>query len=619
MKKTRSSKLLRIITVTISLILAFSMMTSCGVVPMILFNSANAKSNFTGFNDIEYKRPDFEGISADIDKLIEKLNNKSRSPFLDYEYAKIILSINSASDMLTYAEIMSNLDISDTELMEEYSYCNDGVNSVRTDIIKLYTAIIDNGYADRFLSGWTELDYENFEISKKLYDEEYVELDSQLQDIINQYNIDISELTIPYKGENYSFYELQEKYLSGEITYNEYYQFVVSYYKGISSLSTDKLFNIVTINNSIAEKLGYESYVDYAYSNVFSRDYSPEDIEKVYEFVKEYIVPAKQKIDAILERDDVRYMLSYAINNSPHTLKDYDAVIDRFTSDISSDMNKAYRTMKQYDLINMGNSPTRQQVSYTTMLYTYSVPFMFVTTYDTLDDITTFSHEFGHFYAFMKNGAESDNVLDVNEMQSQISELLFIDYYEIEDKQKEILELSIISDKLYTIISGCLQDEFLRIVYDTDTENLTVDKNTYLNSLYGSLSEEYGVSDMYPGYGQYLWAAIYHDFALPFYYISYAMSAIPSLGVYSVAKEDIKTAVGMYNNICDMNGYRNFLEVLEDNKLSTPFDEESYMIISELVDGIVSSFTGTSSDKNNGISSDIGKYSINKYSLYAAA
>ena len=74
---------------------------------------------------------------------------------------------------------------------------------------------------------------------------------------------------------------------------------------------------------------------------------------------------------------------------------------------------------------------------------------------------------------------------------------------------------------------------------------------------------------------------IHHNFVMPLYYISYAVSALPSLELYFDSQNDRDTAVSAYLSVIDESGYRAYLKVLEDANLNSPFEEVACQELSE--------------------------------------
>lgn len=67
------------------------------------------------------------------------------------------------------------------------------------------------------------------------------------------------------------------------------------------------------------------------------------------------------------------------------------------------------------------------------------------------------------------------------------------------------------------------------------------------------------------------------------YYLSYAVSLIPTLEIYVTAEEQgFEQAVRLYKTLSDVETGETFLEVLEKAGLSSPFDEQVFRLYTEL-------------------------------------
>ena len=71
----------------------------------------------------------------------------------------------------------------------------------------------------------------------------------------------------------------------------------------------------------------------------------------------------------------------------------------------------------------------------------------------------------------------------------------------------------------------------------------------------------------------------------PVYYVSYAVSAIPALDLYTVAQEDYDQAVECYVNLVENSDLEEgFQENLASAGVNNPFEEDTYQQIYQLYD-----------------------------------
>lgn len=175
--------------------------------------------------------------------------------------------------------------------------------------------------------------------------------------------------------------------------------------------------------------------------------------------------------------------------------------------------------------------------------------------------LPTLTHEFGHFTEFLND--EPDNHLtdtgciDLAEIASNGFEGLMTNYYdEIFPDQADSARHETIDELMENILYGCMQDEFQREVYrDPD---MTLKE---MNRLYARIYKDYGID---PGPEDYSWVFVTHMFEVPMYNISYAVSGLAAMQIWSRSETDFDGAVSIWEKFLDEGIYnRSYLEVVE--------------------------------------------------------
>lgn len=579
----KNNRLCRVALILLSLVLTVTMLSSCGLVTILipLFLPSNS---IPDFDSLEYERPDFDEITESFREVIDMIDGKKSNLRIQIKLSNAYGLYNDAYTQYSLLQIQYYNDTTDTEASDELAYCSEKFSELSILLKDVYVAIVDGGYADSLLPSWTEEDYAYLELQKKLYDEEYSSLSKERTEIENEYVALTTSITVNHGGKAITIEEAAALYMTGRIDAETYNRLVVEYYQKLNEKAAPLYFRLVEIDNRCAEKAGLSSYTEYYYRYVYSREYTPEDARKVHAYVKEKIVPLYRELTSNIDGSLLQSAL-YGLNDP---IESYDKIIERYAKEISPSMSEAYSALKKYNLSSIGNEAGKQNAGFTTYLPSYNVPYLFLYTRGDLDDVASFVHEFGHFFAFYYNGLESDSIIDVSEIQSQANEWLFAPYYDLSDEEKEQYLAYRLSNTLSSIIEGCLFDEFQQEVYSGAIR--TPDE---ANEAFSQLAEEYSLDYGYE-IEPYLWTAVHHNFTSPFYYISYAMSAIPSLEIYALSLEDRSEAIRVYLNIVDENGYRPFLNCLSDNDLASPFEEEAYLCIETLVKNTIASLAGGS-------------------------
>ncbi|MPN01831.1 hypothetical protein SDC9_149043 [bioreactor metagenome] len=237
--------------------------------------------------------------------------------------------------------------------------------------------------------------------------------------------------------------------------------------------------------------------------------------------------------------------------------------------------------MLQNRLYDFTDSDTKMDSSFTTYISDYHAPFIFSRWTGAADDIATTLHELGHFTSYYHNasvGYSAGDSLDLAEVDSQALVLLLFDDYEsfYGDLADEAKAAALI-DAMYSLLSGCMEDEFQQEIYANPT--MTLDE---INALYARLAAEYGLEEVY-GYLGTEWVLVSHTFQTPLYYISYAASMVPALELFDIAQNDPDAAKVAYFNILMRDPYAGLDEVLQKNGLNSVFSETTVARIAEIL------------------------------------
>jgi oligoendopeptidase F len=344
-----------------------------------------------------------------------------------------------------------------------------------------------------------------------------------------------------------------------------------------------ELYNeLVRNNNRIAQIYGYDNYYEYAYEHVYDRDYEHDSIVTMRGYVAQYLIPGISS--ALYEFNNKMSGLGTAqqmelvglLYNSYTTLKkDF---VGKYLNSIPESASNTMSFLFDQKRGIFTKATNAEQGAFTTDIagrpYCYFGP--------GYDNATTVIHELGHFYAaeFTDLNAQP---LDLAETHSQSNEWLFIKFLDGE-MNKDVYAV-LVEYKLYeaiAMIAVCtMVDQFEELVYThPQAGNLTLEQ---LNGLMSQVMEEYGgekfisnnISDM-----QNYWKMVVVE--QPVYYISYAVSSIAALNIFTMSLEDEDAAWDAYIKLAEqMDIDQGFLWNIEQAGLAGPFDENVYQDLVE--------------------------------------
>ena len=359
-------------------------------------------------------------------------------------------------------------------------------------------------------------------------------------------------------------------------------------------------------NNRIAEILGYDNYLEYAYENVYGRDYTYQEVAAFVEYVKKYIVPAYNMVyskwgtltGGTLSNADIEQyyeVVDYSFFTNIKSNKLFNDYIDEMAMAFTSNPDKQISFSDELNNLMVDGNLFRgtYEGAYVTYIVDGDIPIAYFGQ-NGYDNATTIAHEFGHYMNEIYNRSEYDQSFDLLETHSQGQEMLFIDFVEgyVTETAYELIETYQILNTLSIIMSALQVDTFEQAVYlnfydgpnsDVIMADGKITADEY-DLLYASISEDFGIAekyrqDTYWRYGMTITS--------PCYYVSYSLSAINSLGIYAkIHQESFEAAKESYLKLftyTDVDAEMDTEEVLLYAGLLSYNDEALYSSISKFL------------------------------------
>ncbi len=494
----------------------------------------------------------YEMTDADVDRFYELLD-QCKEAALSGKDGDTVMEISDALDeqfnymdtQLSIASVLHYCDLNDEDASQLYLDCTDQVTQANNDYLEMAKELYDEDFPakERFFEEWTDLDLAML----KNYTSEVMEL--------RQRN---SEITVAYQ-------DLQDD--------SELYTKMVPLY-----------IEMVQNNNRMAQIFGYDHYYDYAYELVYSRDYDDDEVSIMRSLAGQYLPTAIENAMAsfyssrgALSSAQQKKLSSFMSNAFTDTYIDE---IEGYLSTLPKQAQEDMLEMFNGNILMLKSAPNAMEGAFTTAISDDRLICFFGPGY--MSPLTAI-HEVGHYYGG-KHTALNDLPLDLAETHSQANEWLFLSY--MDNEMGDALYNATVDYKLYSdlasIIICVIVDEFEEQVYThPDIANLTGDD---LDAIMEEVCENYGGIDFISSYTtdiQYYWRMVVVE--QPVYYISYAVSAIAAIDVFTIAEEDYEQAVEIYRALIEeVNLDDGFLGNTQNAGLDGPFDEEVYIKLQEL-------------------------------------
>ncbi len=350
--------------------------------------------------------------------------------------------------------------------------------------------------------------------------------------------------------------------------------------------------------------------MEYFYQ-VYSRDYTNEDIKKISEKIKD--------IFSVLEPVN-DYYFDACIDTAG-----YNDIIDYFveiplvdpmdvTAEYASRLSDELKESADYLIDNHMYTITSKYVSrlsegFTTVFPSENSPYIYIGCIRRLaTNLGMCVHEFGHFNALYNTDCtnsffKTQTNIDVAETQSQGLTLLYMNNFFDEiygEETAKFIKQYELKDVIFKLSAGFCINEFENYVCD-HADEMTAEE---LIEKYYSLLNEYGInSSLFPFDSNNVMLT------KPGYSVSYSVSLLASLDLLKTDIEDHDKAVNMYNSIAKENIYTaSFKSSLKkcgfDDVLSEEYILSLKDFLCEYMDNVQGLVSGDIDDDKNVSSND---------------
>lgn len=491
---------------------------------------------YVGNNDLRFAYSEQEAaeLMEQIDTLYEYLEGDDFAAFLAmFTYVQYGAYARMESQC-SLAQIEYSLYRDDAEASENYEWMRAFAMDVSTRMSKLYRLVYDSPNRDVFYDGWTEEEIQTALFYADSTDEEYAALQAEYDALlVEYYALDQNDPT--FMTESAKLYVEAQR-----------------------------------INDAIAQKMGYDSYMDFAYECVYMREYTPEDVAALRVYAREYLVPLFDEVELAFNNlaQDLRQSEQEKIEELFYQGMD-SQMLYSYAQDIGGAYFSEFEALHAEKNYFLAYDPDMSRNgAFTDYLSDRAQPVMYFGAH--YQDHFTLAHEYGHYYSFAFNGTR-DVSYDLCELQSQGNEWLYLAYLSEQNNSiaSQYLSLYRLYNDLCTVFICLCVDEFEQTVYDDPGKYCTPEQ---LDALYRQICDTYlGTSRMEALFG-YDPAEYWHYVALDAagYYISYAISLFPCFELYYLAETDYDAAVDTYLSLVEYKGSQTFSEVLAYAGLQNP-------------------------------------------------
>lgn len=556
------------------------------------------------FSQVEYERPDGQGVLDLIDKAKEQAENDILPFGMIWTLRKIGDATQEFYSMMTIAQIRNYLDVNDTFYSEEMEYLDTFDARIQNSYNQMFSSIENSRFSSIQNMIFGESGAEDLQMSSQASSEEILSLQEQEKKLVAEYYYEYAQATVSTPEGEVLFSSLDSE---GQSAY--YNQFIQKYNQQFGELYLE----LVSLREQMAQALGYDSYTQVADLDMLRNSYTREDIKTFREDIKQTIAPVyRSYLEDFYRRAENRDQPGYVYllgEQSPVPQGSWQETLDQFEQlyqQMSEQTGECYSYLLSHEFIDAEPSQTKANVTFSTLIYSLNTPFLFANMNGSAEDVFSISHEFGHCFAMwqqLKLGSQQEGrSMDVSEIHSQAMQMLTLPYYEIfygEDAGTAR------KYDVYTMVAGILtaamNDEFQEKIYENP--QMSVQE---LNELYKELAMEYGLVVESPYFDMESfsmgWFTTNQYFDTPFYAIDYALSGCVAMEFLQMGLEDYTKALETYLSLVQQNSDYDFMTVLEETGLSSPFETEQMEALAQTMEDFLQGDGSFSADNTEQVS-----------------
>ncbi len=540
------------------------------------------------FHHYTYQRPNMEQFSTKIDELLA-LFERERSI---EELSRIISRINALKSnfttMYNIAYIRHTTNTTDKFYEEENAFFDIAVPQYDAINNRFYKHLIKHPkrrqLEEKFGSQLFRLAAQNL----KTFSEEILEDLEEENKLSSKYIKLKATAKIDIEGKNYnlsSIYALEVD--KNRAVRKKAVEKKWTFYEKNQKEIDDIFDQLVKIRHQIAQKLGYENFIELGYARMNRTDYNEEMVKVFRQEVLEHIVPIANTLykrqAKRLNLDDLYYYdenFQFPSGNAK-PLGSPEQIIEmasKMYHELSRETATFFDFMIENDLMNLLAKDGKATGGYCTFIEDYKAPFIFSNFNGTSADIDVLTHEAGH--AFQVFSSRDSEVLEYNwptyeacEIHSMSMEYFAWPWMELFfGEQADKYRYAHMVSSLLFLPYGVAIDEFQHFIY----------KNPYIcaedrHEAWRQIEQKYLPHKKYADnnfltMGGY-WHKQSHIFVTPFYYIDYALASVGAFQFWKKDRASHERAWADYLRLCQAGGSRSFLELISLANLESPFQK----------------------------------------------
>lgn len=538
------------------------------------------------FNDMPYQRIELDEIKRRFHDILREMNQTT-----DFaEHYQLFLDLQKMSDHTSTMATLASIRHSVNTLDPFYKAESDYMDQIMPQLQEMNMILADHLLASPFLADYEaklgEYFFERLRRIKRTFDPAIMEDLAEENKLSTQYERLMGGAQVEFRGQVYTlaglgvFLEDPDRATRKEAA-EASWGFLQA-----NQAELDEIYHkLVTVRHKMAQKLGYDNFIQMGYDRFGRTDYDHEDVARFRQGIVEHIVPlAEQGFAEQRDRLGLDQLTYYDVpfrfrSGNPRPQGDKAFMIEQATrmyDELSPETSQFFRLMVENDLLDLEQKPGKMPGGYCTFIDDYKLPFIFSNFNGTSGDVDVLTHEFGHAFQVYNSrdliGEQRWPGMESAEIHSMGMEYIAYPWMELffgQELDKYYYDHNV--SNIAFLPYGALVDHFQHWVYANPevTPQARRAKWRELEKVYNPWVDYAGNDYLLAG-GR--WQKQGHIYSAPFYYIDYCLAQICAMQIFQKAQTDRQAMWDDYVAICRVGGSLPFTEILQVGRLANPFD-----------------------------------------------
>ncbi|MFS0782470.1 M3 family oligoendopeptidase [Bacillus sp. 1P06AnD] len=560
------------------------------------------------FEEYTYVRPNLEEYKQSFDLCFKQFKEASTVGAQNEALKNINDVRNKLNTMKDLVYIRHTVDTNDVFYKEEQAYLDEVSPEFEEYDSMFYKMLLESKYRNQLEEKWGKTLFLLAEAKLKTFSPVIIE-DLKLENkLATDYTQLIASAKIVWDDKEYTIAQMGPYLQSKDRKVRKKSLKAVFAFMEEHREEFDTIYDkLVKVRTQMAQKLGYENYIELGYYRMSRLDYNADMVAAFREQVKDYIVPLATELRKRQgERIGVEHFTFYDesfefSSGNPVPKGEPEWIIEqgkKMYEELSFETGQFFDYMLDNGLMDLVAKKGKAGGGYCTFLPDYKSPFIFSNFNGTSDDIDVLTHEAGHaFQVFESRHFDipeytfpTMEACEIHSMSMEFFTWPWMGKFFKEDEEK--YKFAHLSSALLFLPYGVAVDEFQHFVYGNP--DVTPKER---NLAWKSIEEKYLPHRNYDGIA-YLesgafWQRQSHIYQSPFYYIDYTLAQICAFQFWKRSREDFDSAWADYVKLCREGGSRTFLELVKTANLISPFEKGCV----ESVVGEISGYLNSIDDK----------------------